>query len=229
MISIIVPTLNEATNIGKLIPYLQNCSIGYNVEIIIADGGSTDNTVALAIQLCVQVITTGKGRALQMNTGAANAKGAILYFIHADSIPPTSFCSDILAAINTGYNIGRYQTRFAGNKWILKLNAFFTRFDWLMCYGGDQTLFIEKILFNKLNGYNESMLIMEEYDLVKRAKQFTKYKIFSKATIVSTRKYEKNSWYKVQRANYKTVKLFKKSTPQKELMAQYKEALKDIK
>jgi len=160
---------------------------------------------------------------------AATATYNIFYFVHADSIPPPSFCADILAAVNNGYALGRYQTRFEGNNWLLKFNAFFTRFDWFMCYGGDQTLFITKLLFSKLNGYQESLLMMEEYDLVERAKQLAKYKIFSKAAIVSTRKYLANSWFKVQRANYKTVRLYKKGLSQPELVAQYKKELIDIK
>ena len=229
MISIIIPTLNEEENIMKLIPYLHQCCKGFDTEIIIVDCGSSDKTISLAKSLPVKIITTAKGRAIQMNSGAVVAKGDILYFVHADSIPPPSFCKDIIAAIGGGYKLGRYRTYFGSKKWIFKLNAFFTRFDWFMCYGGDQTFFIEKILFNTIKGYNESMLIMEEYDLVARAKEIAKYKIFSKAAIISVRKYEKNSWYKVQRANYKTVQLFKKGMPQNQLLAQYKEALKEIK
>ena len=213
-----------------MIPYLQNCCKDYNAEIIISDCGSTDKTVEAANKMNVKVVMCPcKGRAIQMNCGAAEATYPILYFVHADSIPPSSFCADISAAINIGYSLGRYQTKFEGNKWLLKLNAFFTRFDWFMCYGGDQTLFITQSLFSKLNGYEESLLIMEEYDLVERAKQLARYKIFSKAAIVSIRKYQSNSWLKVQRVNYKTVRLYKKGISQPELVAQYKKALIDIK
>lgn len=230
MISIIIPTLNEEQNIHTLIPYLQNCCKGYDAEIIISDCCSTDNTVEAANKLNIKVVMCPcQGRAIQMNCGAAEAVYNIFYFVHADTIPPPSFCSDILAAVNSGYEFGRYRTRFEGNNWLLKLNGFFTRFDWFMCYGGDQTLFITKTLFDKLNGYNEHILIMEEYDLVERAKQFARYKIFSKATLVSVRKYYKNSWLKVQMANYKTVRLYKKGLRQQDLVAQYKKALNDIK
>jgi rSAM/selenodomain-associated transferase 2 len=230
MISIIIPTFNEEKNIIKLIPYLQNCCKGYDAEIIISDGGSTDKSVDSAKALNVKVVMCPcKGRSIQMNCGATAATYNIFYFVHADSIPPRSFCADIIATVNTGYEFGRYRTRFEGKKWFLRLNAFFTRFDWFMCYGGDQTLFITKSLFGKLNGYQESLLIMEEYDLVERAKQLARYKIFSKAAIVSIRKYQTNSWLKVQRANYKTVRLYKKGLTQPELVAQYKKALNDIK
>ncbi len=230
MISIIIPIFNEEDNLKKLIPYLQKCCIGFNAEIIISDGGSTDNSVVIAKSFNAKVVTSSrKGRSVQMNEAAAIAIYDIYYFVHADSIPPASFFSDILEALKSGYEFGRYCTQFEGSTWLLKLNAYFTRFDWFMCYGGDQTLFITRALFNKVNGYNEHLLIMEEYDLVNRARQFGRYKIFSKATIVSIRKYENNSWFKVQRVNYITVQLFKKGIPQSDLIAQYRKALKDIK
>jgi rSAM/selenodomain-associated transferase 2 len=229
MISIIIPTLNEEKNITTLIPYLKNCCKSHYAEIIIADGGSTDKTIEAAKNLQAKlVICPGKGRAAQMNCGAAEALYDVLYFVHADSIPPPSFCADILSAINNTYSCGRYQTKFQGNSWLLKLNAFFTRFDWFMCYGGDQTLFMTKALFTELHGYQDNLLIMEEYDLVERAKSLAGYKIFSKTALVSTRKYQSNSWLKVQRANYNTVRLYKKGLNQPELVAQYKQALKDI-
>lgn len=230
MISIIIPIFNEEENIKKLVPYLQKCCKGFNAEIIICDGGSTDNSVKIAKSLNTKVVlSTRKGRAVQMNAAAAIAIFDTYYFVHADSIPPASFCSDILTAVNSGYELGRYRTRFESNKLLLKLNAYFTRFDWFMCYGGDQTLYITRSLFSKINGYDEQLLIMEEYDLVNRGRQFARYKIFSKATIVSVRKYVNNSWLKVQRANYRTVQLFKKGMPQADLLAQYKKALEDIK
>ena len=179
MISIIIPIFNEEKNINTLIPYLQNCCKGYDAEIIISDCDSTDKSVEAAKALNAKVVISScRVRSMQMNSGAVEATGNILYFVHADSIPPSSFCADIIGAVNTGYEFGRYRTRFEGNKWLLKLNAFFTRFDWFICYGGDQTLFITKSLFSKLIGYKESLLIMEEYDLVERAKQFAWYKIF---------------------------------------------------
>ena len=230
MISIIIPILNEEENIKKLIPYLQKCCKGFSAEIIVCDGGSTDNSVEIATSLQAKVVRANrKGRAVQMNMAAAVAVHDIYYFIHADSIPPASFCSDILAAIKNGYEIGRYRSKFEGDKWPLRLNAYFTRFDWFMCYGGDQTLYLTRTLFNKLNGYKDHLLIMEEYDLVKRARQFARYKIFQKAAVISVRKYKNNSWFKVQRANYITVQLFKKGAPQADLVAQYRKALEGIK
>jgi rSAM/selenodomain-associated transferase 2 len=228
MISIIIPTLNEEVNIRRLIPYLQNCCVNKEIEIIVVDCGSTDATTASAESLGAKLIVSpAKGRAVQMNAGARAAKYSILYFVHADTIPPQSFFTDITDAVGAGYETGRYQTKFDSNKWLLKINTFFTRFDWFVCYGGDQTLFVTASLFKKINGYDEKLLIMEEYDFVKRARAFARYKIFSKAAQVSARKYHLNSWWRVQKAHYIIVRLYKKRVSQKELVERYYRLLKN--
>lgn len=230
MISIIIPTLNEASNIEKLLPYLKKCCNGKVYEIIVSDCGSADDTKDIVNNYgAILVSTSCKGRAVQMNSGAAVAKFDILYFVHADSIPPESFFDDIVRAVNDGFELGRYQTKFEGNNWLLRVNAFFTRFDWFVCYGGDQTLFITRPLFFKLCGYDEKLLIMEEYDLVKKAKGFARYKIFKKTALVSIRKYKTNSWLQVQRANYKIMQQYQKGVSQTELVKNYKRLLKNLK
>jgi rSAM/selenodomain-associated transferase 2 len=230
MISIIIPTLNEEANIKRLIPYLQNCCVNREIEIIVADCGSTDATTTVAESLGAKVIVSpAKGRAVQMNAGARVAKYDILYFVHADAVPPQSFFSDITNAVNAGYETGRYRTKFDSSSGLLKINAFFTRFDWFVSYGGDQTLFVTASLFKKINGYDEKLLIMEEYDFVKRAREFARYKIFSKAALVSARKYNANTWWRVQKAHYTIVRLYKKGVSQKELVERYSRLLKNIK
>jgi GT2 family glycosyltransferase len=95
-----------------------------------------------------------------------------------------------------------------------------------MCYDGDQTLFIKKELFHKIGGFDETMIIMEHYDIVKRATQRAKYKIFSKGAMVSARKYDTNSWLAVQKANYKIVQMYKKGASQLEIIEAYKKMLR---
>ncbi|MCW3113274.1 MAG: glycosyl transferase [Segetibacter sp.] len=226
MISIVIPTYNEADNIARLVSYLVANS-GKNVcEIIVSDGGSTDETINIAkLAGAKAVLSTNKGRAAQMNYGASLAHGDILYFIHADTFPPISFANDIEKAVSKGYAFGRYRTAFDSPKMILKINAFFTRFDWFVCYGGDQTLFMTKSLFNAINGFNEEMRIMEDYEIVTRAKEIGRYKIFSKAARVSARKYDTNSWLKVQWANKTIVQMYKNGATQQDMVNKYKEML----
>jgi rSAM/selenodomain-associated transferase 2 len=226
MISIIIPTFNEASNISRLITFLKQHSSNVVSEIIVVDGGSADNTITAASNAGAKAVASAKkGRAAQMNYGASIATGNILYFIHADTFPPTTFATDITQAIKQRYSLGRYRTEFATDKFLLKLNAFFTRFDLFVCCGGDQTLFIKRELFNSINGFNESMLIMEDYDIVTRARSKGRYKIIQKDVTVSARKYDKNSWLRVQKANYTIVKMYKNGAAQADMVAVYKKML----
>ncbi len=226
-ISIIIPTLNEAENIATLIEYLIQHSKQAISEIIVSDGGSSDDTMQLVMQTGAKFIKAPKKcRAVQMNYGASVAQGDILYFVHADSLPPVTFATDILAAVEKGYDLGRYRTQFAGSNWLLKVNAFFTRFDWFVCHGGDQTLFIKTNFFHSIHGYDESLLIMEEYDLTVRAKESGRYKIIPKRALVSARKYEQNTWWQVQKANYTIVKLYQRGIKQEALVKRYNELIR---
>jgi rSAM/selenodomain-associated transferase 2 len=224
-ISIIIPTYNEAAVIAGLLQYLlQHAPL---TEIIVCDGGSTDDTITNAALPGVTVLSSPhKGRAAQMNYGASKAGGDILYFVHADTFPSKNFATDIIEAVKNNFDCGRYRTKFNSKKWIYKFNAFFTRFDWFICYGGDQTFFITQKLFTELGGFKNEMMIMEEYDLTARAKQKGCYKIFNKTTLISTRKYEGRSWWQVQMANRKAIQLFKSGASQQQIADQYKLMLK---
>lgn len=227
MVTIIIPTYNEAGYLGPLISYLRKNAGASQLEIIVSDGGSTDNTLAEAAGAGAILINSPlKGRAAQMNFAAQHAAGAILYFVHADSFPPKSFLKDIQTAIDNGFQAGRYQTRFMSNSLLLRLNAFFTRFDLFACYGGDQTLFVCRSFFEQLGGFDESKVIMEDYDITKRIKDNNgRYKIFRKKALVSARKYDKNNWLAVQKANYKAVKMYQKGISPATIALQYKQML----
>ena len=225
-ISIIIITFNESENIAALVHYLKLNSDNSVVDIIVTDGGSTDNTVDLAkIAGANAIVSPACGRAAQMNYAATLSSGDILYFIHADCFPPPSFIKDINQAISQGYDLGRYKTEFISNKKILKLNSFFTRFDFFICMGGDQTLFIRKSLFKNCGGFNDKMKIMEDYEFCQRARKIGKYKILNGNVLVSDRKYSTNSWLKVQLANFKIVKMYKEGASQQEMINTYKQLL----
>jgi len=222
LLTIIIPTYNEAERIACLISYLKNNSNNKVKEIIVSDGGSTDKTLDVAKQAGGKaVLSPKKGRASQMNYAASIASGGVLYFVHADTFPPPTFVQDIERALADGYELGRYRTRFNSNKTILRTNAFFTRFDWFICYGGDQTLYITDKLFKEIGGFKEDMLLMEDYEIVERARKKGKYKIFSKAALVSARKYDTNSWLTIQLANRTIIKMYNKGASQVEMMEKY--------
>lgn len=225
MISIIIPTYNEAEHIVNLIPYLITHGEG-KIEIIVADAGSTDNTMLLAQQHGGSAfLSPQKGRAAQMNFGASLAKGDIFYFVHADTLPPKSYVADIEQAIRSGFEMGRYLSKYKSNSFLLKINAFLSRLDLFEGMGGDQTLFITRNLFEKAGTFKSEMKIMEEFEFCARARKLGKYKIIKKNVLISARKYETNGWLKVQKANFTIVKMYKKGASQELMVNTYKNML----
>jgi rSAM/selenodomain-associated transferase 2 len=224
--SIIIPVLNEEELLPRLIRYLRENDNQRNCEIIVVDGNSEDNTLQIAHEMSDIVISSDKrSRAYQMNLGAKAANSNLLYFVHADVLPPSSFLQTISLNHENGSKIGCFRQKFEGNRPLLKINAFFTRFDKIWCRGGDQTLYVCKNLFDDLNGFDENYCIMEEYDFMKRARELTKFKILKESTLVSIRKYRTNSWLRIQLVNSKAIRLFKKGASPEVIKEFYKKSL----
>ncbi|MEO9869626.1 TIGR04283 family arsenosugar biosynthesis glycosyltransferase [Ekhidna sp.] len=224
-ISIIIPTLNEEQQIGSLLKFLSNHPDKNEFEVIIVDGGSTDKTRTLVSQFPVKVESSKEcSRACQMNLGAKHAKGNILYFVHADVQLVDSFVYDIKESVNQGYGSGCYRFKFDNPpNPLLHVNGFFTRFPFKWCRGGDQTLFVTKECFEKLGGFDEEYVIMEDYDFLDRMEEVSvSFKIIPKSVKVSARKYENNSYFKVQKANYKAMKMYKSGEMPAEIKKFYK-------
>ena len=226
ILSIIIPTFNEAAILVKTITYLQNNLLDRAYEIIISDAGSTDNTISLAESLGIKVLHSPlKGRAGQMNYGAQNATGMVLFFVHADCLPPPTFFDLIENALQNNFDCGSFRTRFDSSNLLLRINSFFTQFNYLFFRGGDQGIFVTKKVWEQVGSYNEEMFIMEDYDYLERLSKKAAFKLIPKATLVSARKYEENSWLTVQLANLKIVKMYKKGASQSDMINEYKELL----
>jgi rSAM/selenodomain-associated transferase 2 len=209
-LSIIVPTYNEKDNILKLLESIEKGQNGHVKEIIIVDSPlSTDKIQDLVFAPNVKLLVSKKsGRAPQMNFGAKIASGEILQFVHADTILPSHFDSDIIEAVNNGFVSGCFTYRFDSQSYLLKINAAFTNLPFLWCRGGDQAIFMDKKTFFLLGGFDEYYTIMEDYEFLKRINTSYTFKIIKKDLIVSSRKYRKNSWLKVQIANFKAMRMF---------------------
>lgn len=198
MISIIIPTYNEADQIDETISKIkERCTVDF-WEIVVVDGWSSDDTRAVAEASGAKVVTGPKGRAKQMNYGASIAQGDILYFLHADSIPPIYFTRCILDATQQGAVSGCFRLAFDHNQWFLKANSWFTRFDVNAVRFGDQSLFVTKEIFEKSGRFREDLTIMEDQEIIHRIKRHGKFIVMNKYVTTSARKYRENGVYRMQ-------------------------------
>lgn len=224
--SIIIPTLNEADNIERLVKHLLKHKKANFFEVIVVDAGSTDNTFQLAHQAGALVVRAPrKGRAAQMNYGAKIAKGEVLYFVHGDSLPPLDYYDNIKNALENGSKVGGFRFKFDSKKPILKVNNYLTHFNIIFVRGGDQTLFITKDFFDELGGYRDDYIIMEEYDLIERAQKFTKFTVIPNDVFVNARKYDNNSWLRVQLSNAVIFAMYRLGFSQHKMAQTYKKLL----
>ncbi len=200
LLSIIIPTLNEEASIGTLIQFIKQQSLSDQVEILVCDGGSTDKTCALAAAENVQLLQSSIcRRSVQMNLAARHAKAPLLYFLHADTTPPFDFIRMLLEFPETNKKMYCFPFRFHSDKIILKLNQYVSRRKGWWTGGGDQSLLIEKEIFQQLEGYNPEFQIMEDYDLIARAqKSGLQLQIATSELRASDRKYWNRSWLRVQ-------------------------------
>jgi len=168
--SIVVPVLNEAADIVVALAPLQALR-GAGHEVIVVDGGSTDATPDLAAPLADRVIAAPRGRARQMNAGAANASGDVLLFLHADTCLPDDAMGAIEAAMHR-HAWGRFDVEIAGrSRWlpvIARLMNLRSRRTGIAT--GDQAIFVTRAAFAAAGGYPDQPL-MEDVELSRRLKR----------------------------------------------------------
>lgn len=231
MISIIIPTYNEEENLAKTIKSIQlNGSNNLIKEIIVVDGGSTDKTIEKANDCGVRVIVSNKkGRAAQMNKGASMARHDILYFLHADSIPPDDFTLQILNAYEVGVQSGCFRLAFDYDHWFLKANAWITRFNVNAVRFGDQSLFVARDVFRKSGGFREDLMMMEDQEIIHRLKKFGKFKVLDDVILTSARKYLDNGVYRMQGIFYRIWVLYYLGYTQEKLLQLHRRLIKNTK
>jgi len=182
-VSVILPTLNEEKTIESTLQDL--CSHQKPDEVIVVDGGSTDQTISRA-KKWARVVPSEKGRARQMNVGAIHASGDIFLFLHADTRLPMGGIEKIKLAMDLGARAGRFRMRFDDPKWMLRVLSSYTRFH-IFSYG-DQGFFVARDLFDQLQGFQEKVPF-EDIDFYKRLRQITKPIILKDSVTTSARRF----------------------------------------
>ncbi len=170
-ISIVIPTLNEADKVTRLLQDLAG-QRDQGHEILLADGGSEDRTVALAQGYVDRVVLGTRGRAAQMNAGARVAHGDILWFLHADSRVPADAPAGLIDACVRGHSWGRFDVRLSGSHWLLRVveTMMNLRSRLSGIATGDQGIFVTREAFESVNGF-PAIALMEDIALSKKLRR----------------------------------------------------------
>lgn len=206
MISAIIVAFNEEDWINSIIDELEKQTLS-NFEIILADGGSTDQTFLLAKQRGTKIFACPKGKALQMNEAAKKANGEILFFVHADMQFPENTLSIIYeCVVKNNIDGGGFANVFdKHNNKIKRLGTWlnFRFFDNREqsdkgIFYRDNGIFVKKRVFETLGGLKK-IPIMEDYDFSLRMNsQFQTQKIYKPCITVSARRHEKSDFLKTR-------------------------------
>ncbi len=193
MLSVIVPTLNEATGIAASLAPLQPLR-GQRLEIIVVDGGSDDSTREIAAELADRIMTAPRGRASQMNAGAKIANGETLLFLHADTRLSAAAVAQLDHICNgTGPAWGHFSVRPDTDRPLFRLIT--TLMNWRSCLTGiatgDQVIVVQRDLFRLVCGFPDIPL-MEDIALSRQLKAIVRPACFSEPVTISMRYWERN-------------------------------------
>lgn len=185
-VSIVVPLLNEAALVPKLIKQLGMLEAK---QIIIVDGGSSDDTPTLIREAGYQLIESPSGRAKQMNAGARVAMGEMLLFLHADTELPKNYRSELSQAEVWG----RFDICFSSSLRVMKMVAFFINLRSRVSgvATGDQAIFVDRDVFASMGGFPD-FPIMEDVALCKRLRQLHRPYCSLEKVTTSARRWEHN-------------------------------------
>lgn len=189
-LSIVIPALNEAAGIEATLRALQPLR-ARGVELVLADGGSGDGTAALARTWVDAVADAPRGRALQMNAGAALARAEVLLFLHADTQLPPLADVLVLQAVASGACWGRFDVRIEGRPWVLRVVATLmnlrSRASGIAT--GDQAIFVTREAFERVGGFPAQPL-MEDVEISRRLKRLGRPACLSAKVCTSGRRWE---------------------------------------
>lgn len=191
-ISIVMPVLDESPAITETLAALQPLR-GEGVEVVVADGGSRDDTVTRARPLCDRLVCAARGRALQMNAGTAAATGDVLIFLHADTRLPDGACALVDAALRAKRHWGHFDVRIDGRHPLLPVigSMMNLRSRLTGIATGDQAIFCTRALFDRLGGF-APIALMEDIDFSRRAARLGAPACLTARVVTSGRRWERH-------------------------------------
>ncbi len=200
MISVIIPVLNEAKILDKTLSQLQQELVGH--ELIVVDGGSTDNSVQIA-EKYGRVITSKQGRAKQLNAGAESANGNILIFLHADVWLEKGAFKAVESALTSGFIGGGFHQKIDGKSYLYRIIEFTAdmRGKYLKVFYGDSGIFVRRTDFQKIGGFPD-VPIMEEMGFSNELRRLGKTKMIRPHIHISARRWERNGIVRTTAKNW---------------------------
>jgi rSAM/selenodomain-associated transferase 2 len=202
MISVVIPALNEGKTVRRCIEMVK--AEGADCEIIVVDGGSSDNTLEeVELFQDVLLVRTGRGRGRQLNAGAAAARGEVLLFLHSDTIIEEGWSTAVASAFErAGVAGGAFMFTIDCPGMRYRLTDYWVKMRcrlFSLPYG-DQGFFVKREMFEKLKGYRD-IPVMEDVDIVERLKGFGRIAIVEKKAYVNARKWIKEGWFRTAARN----------------------------
>ncbi|MDF1738367.1 MAG: TIGR04283 family arsenosugar biosynthesis glycosyltransferase [Verrucomicrobiales bacterium] len=191
-ISVIIPTLNEAGGIASTIASLREAGLD---DILVVDGGSEDDTVGIAGNLgCTVIGNVTGGRAGQMNRGAENCDGDVLFFLHGDTTLPVRAAERLRKIAEPSCHIvgGGFVRYFESPSLFLKLTCWLAgiRSRWFGVFLGDQGIFVRREIFETLEGFDETLPYGEDLDFSMRMRTLGKTATITPAVLSSARRFD---------------------------------------
>ena len=194
LITVVIPTLDEERAIGPLLDHLS--TLPGSFEVVVADGGSRDRTVAAAEAhpLGPRVLRVAGGRAAQLDEGARVARGDVLLFLHADTLLPPRAHAEIAEAVGRGAAGGNFALRFDGRDAFSRvLGAFYAVQRRLGVYYGDSAIWVTAGAFRRLGGHRP-LPIMDDYDFARRLERSEPTACLRGPAITSARRWRALGW-----------------------------------
>lgn len=199
LVSVIIPTLNEAQILGPTLRRVRAQEEPF--EILVVDGGSTDETITRARAHGVQIYTAPRGRARQMNEGALRANGDILLFLHADTLLPENGLSIVRRTLrDPEANSGTFRLQFDEPTRLLRFYARCTHWPWIRLCFGDRGQFARRSAFEAVGGFPEWPLF-EDLELAHRLHEHGGFRFLDRAVTTSARRFHRRGSLRQQLRN----------------------------